>query len=310
MKINIIARENSAGLSADIHIIKKILTDQNWQVDFSDYKSLTRFSPWKYKHYDLNVFLQWANPTWLKLAKKNIFIPNQECFKLKWLGNLHKFDAIFCKTKHAAKIFEDKNKNIVYTSFTSLNKNQIDMQKKPDRWLHVAGNSKMKGTEVILKTWMANPHFPHLTVVQRRREYSTEYQASNLSCISEYISEDRISELMNTCSVHICTSIAEGFGHYIAESLSCGSLVISTDAPPMNELITKKRGFLVAPYKRESMGLSHAYFINQQSLEETVQQVLNTPGHSFLMNEGKAFYIANDRFFKQQFLKEIRSVIS
>lgn len=38
--------------------------------------------------------------------------------------------------------------------------------------------------------------------------------------------------------IHVCASEREGFGHYINEARAAGALVVSTDHPPMNELIT------------------------------------------------------------------------
>jgi multisubunit Na+/H+ antiporter MnhB subunit len=43
----------------------------------------------------------------------------------------------------------------------------------------------------------------------------------------------------------------EGFGHYINEARAVGAFVISTDHPPMNELVTPERGALVKPTRVE-----------------------------------------------------------
>jgi glycosyltransferase involved in cell wall biosynthesis len=38
--------------------------------------------------------------------------------------------------------------------------------------------------------------------------------------------------------VHICASEREGFGLYLDEARAVGAYIISTDHPPMNELVT------------------------------------------------------------------------
>ena len=308
MLINIISRDNSAGLSVDKIILKNILTREGWDVHFSDYKSLKRFSLWSRNYYDLNIFLQWANPTWLKFAKKNILIPNPEWFKEKWEPVISKFDAIFCKTKIAAKIFQSRNDNTIFTSFTSLDRSLPTIQKEDDQWIHVAGKSKLKGTETIIKTWLSNPYFPHLTIIQRNSN-SIDKFAENLTIISEFLELDQLQEMMNRCSVHLCPSETEGFGHYIGEALSCGAIVITTDAPPMNELVSDERGFVVKPVSEKKMKLATAYDINQMELEHTVSKVICPGGRAELSKNARAYFMANDRFFRHEIVKQIKIVV-
>lgn len=307
MKINIIARDNAAGLTADINILTKLFLSQGWKVDFNDYKSLKRFAFWSYKAYDLNIFLQWANPEWFKLAKKNILIPNPEWFKDKWISNLNKFDGIFCKTKHAVEIFNKKNSNTVFTSFTSVNKFIAGIKKDRRKYLHIAGKSKMKGTDIIIKTWIKNPDFPHLTIIQRNAGHLVNNR-KNLTIIPEYVNNDQLQLLMNKCAVHLCTSSAEGFGHSIGESLSCGALIISTDAPPMNELVQWDRGILVKPVRKKSKKLSYAYYIDVAGLENAVKSIRNIRRMDALMENAYNFYSDNDKYFKKTILKAINNI--
>ncbi len=311
MKINIIARDNSAGLTADINILTELFLKRGWEVDFTDYKSLRRFALWSYNAYDLNIFLQWANPAWLRIARKNILIPNPEWFKDKWLQSLNRFDGIFCKTKHAVEIFKKENPNTLFTSFTSKDKSLTGIRKNYHNYLHVAGKSKMKGTDIIVKTWIKNPDFPHLFVIWRNVNHKI-HNFKNLTFISEYINDDELKLLMNKCAVHICTSSAEGFGHSICESLSCGALIISTDAPPMNELIRPQRGILVKPIRQEKKKLSHAFFIDVTGLENAVKNIGNTNEKDMehLMENAYNFYCRNDSYFRKTIIKAIGEILN
>ncbi len=311
MKINIIARDNAAGLTADIDILKELLSSRGFEVDFTDYKALKRFALWLYGTYDLNIFLQWADPAWLPFARKNILIPNPEWFKYKWLSVLDRFDGIFCKTKQAVEIFKEKNSNTVFTSFTSRDRSLKGIKKNYNKYLHVAGKSKMKGTDIILKTWLENPDFPHLTVIQRNIEHPVQ-KRENLTIISDYISDDELKLLMNQCGVHLCTSSAEGFGHSIGESLSCGALIISTDAPPMNELVHKDRGILVKPVRQEKKKLSHAFFIDVSGLEHAVGRlsIMQEKEMDVLMRNAHLFYDENDRYFRRTIINAIDDMVN
>jgi len=310
MKINIIARDNGAGLSADINILRDLFLSQGWDVDLTDYKSMKRFAFWSYNAYDLNVFLQWADPKWLKLARKNILIPNPEWFKNKWFPSLNRFDGIFCKTRHAVDIFKKKNPNTVFTSFTSVDHSLKGVPQKKDHYLHLAGKSKMKGTDTVVKTWMKNPDFPHLTVVKRHGDYPAD-NSKNLTIIPEYMSSDRLKKLMNQCAVHLCPSMAEGFGHSIAESLSCGALVISTDAPPMNELVNADPRMLVPPVRKERKQLTYAYHIDISGLEKAVKytrSIAKSDHGVLLRDKAYDFYLRNDSYFKKTIVKAIRDL--
>ena len=307
MLIHIIARDNAAGLHADIRILKDLFLHQGWKVDFSDYKSLKRFTFWSNRKYDVNIFLQWANPTWMKLARKNVLIPNPEWFKDKWLKVIPEFDAIFCKTRVATTLFKKRNPRTVFTSFTSMDRHLPHIVKKDGQWLHLAGKSKLKGTDVIVKTWLSNPDFPHLTIIRRNAD-PIEEQAHHLTYISDFIHQEHLQKLMNQCPVHLCTSATEGFGHTLGEALSCGAMVITTNAPPMNELVNDHRGVLVQPAGSRPMRLATAYDIDRQGLEKAVRKAMSmetslTPGRN-----ARRFFVSNDLFFKKEMVRQVKAL--
>jgi glycosyltransferase involved in cell wall biosynthesis len=63
---------------------------------------------------------------------------------------------------------------------------------------------------------------------------------------SEFLTEAEMNKLRNLADVYVCPSVAEGWGHYLVEGILSKKLIITTNAPPMNELITKKSGVLVS----------------------------------------------------------------
>ena len=70
---------------------------------------------------------------------------------------------------------------------------------------------------------------------------------------------------------------AEGFGHLIVESMSCGAVVVTTDGAPMNELVTPERGLLVRAARSEPMALATRYFVDPLDLERQVARILAMP---------------------------------
>ena len=57
--------------------------------------------------------------------------------------------------------------------------------------------------------------------------------ASNLAVKSRRLSETCLKVLQNECGVHLAPSEVERFGHSIGEALSCGAILITSNAPPM-----------------------------------------------------------------------------
>jgi glycosyltransferase involved in cell wall biosynthesis len=80
--------------------------------------------------------------------------------------------------------------------------------------------------------------------------------------------------LQNRHLFHLCPSEVEGFGHYLAEAMSVGAVVITTNGAPMNELVQPERGLLVAPVSRRSENLATRYGVDAAGIEQAVAQAL------------------------------------
>ena len=85
-----------------------------------------------------------------------------------------------------------------------------------------------------------------------------------------------MKRLQNAHLFHLCPSETEGFGHYIVEAMSVGAVVVTLDAPPMNEMITPERGILV-PYSRTgTQHLATTYHFDDAALEAAIAQAIAT----------------------------------
>ena len=92
--------------------------------------------------------------------------------------------------------------------------------------------------------------------------------------ITDRVEDHALCRLQNESALYLCPSEAEGFGHIILEGLSVGGVVITTDAPPMNELVTPDAGLLVAVERTEPMGIGERYFVNLDDLERKIRRAL------------------------------------
>ena len=87
-----------------------------------------------------------------------------------------------------------------------------------------------------LKHGLTNPQFPKLFVINNRK-MGIDAKRGNIDFIHDFLPKSKLQALQNQCGFHICPSETEGFGHYIMEALSCSAVVVTTNAPPMNEFI-------------------------------------------------------------------------
>lgn len=324
-KINIITVDNQSGLTRDAQILSQILTAAGFEVTIFEVgkptinhkiQKVTTYLNHSFSCilkktplYDVNLFLEYVFPSWFSYAKVNCLIPNQEWFRDNDLSYLPQFDYIICKTKFAEDIFNKLGCKTVFTSFTSLDHFQAKYQQTYDKFLHVAGSNLQKVTQSIVNVWQRNPNFPELIILQNPQK-AKNIQCSNIKHITRYISEKTLWEYQNTRSIHLCPSEAEGFGHYIVEAMSCKAVIITTNAPPMNELITPERGILVNYSDTKPQRLGINYYVDTQSLKQKIKEVLGMDyvKKKQLGENAREWYLNNDRFFKQRFIEIIKDM--
>jgi len=273
--INIIARTNGVGLDQDVDLIFNVLTNAGFKVTISHCRSIPF---WSYllrrrAQYDANIFLERIFPRWLSSAKKNFLIPNQERFPRRHIKYLRRMDAVLCKTRHALDIFT-KFAAAQYIGFTSEDRALPTIDKDYNTCLHLAGRSTLKGTETILDAWSKHPEWPKLTLVQCK-ENAPKVVPENVRLLSGYMKKDDLLRELNAHGVHLCLSRSEGWGHYIVEAMSCEAIAITTDAPPMNEIINLSTGVLVPYNRQEARHLGVNFYADPEALTEDLNRIFN-----------------------------------
>ena len=216
---------------------------------------------------------------WLGAAPEHFVIPNQERFPPRILRALRRVDRVLAKTRHAQSIFSGLGLPTTLLGFTSQDRRLPRVAKDWSRCLHVVGRSTMKGTEDVIAAWARHPDWPELVIVedpaQRKRTVP-----DNVTVLDRYLDEDELRALQNSCGIHLCPSRSEGWGHYIHEAMSCGTVVITTDAPPMNEFIDETTGVLVSYGRCERRHLGQCYFVDRGDLESRIESVLALPSEA------------------------------
>lgn len=286
--INLIAWDNKVGLSTDVHLLADALRAGGYAVHFSTLRrgKLRKWSRpvrlraryvWRRLRgadcYDVNLLLEHVRPEDLPFARHNFLIPNPEWCLPKDVALLPSIDGVLLKTRHAQPIFAALGCRAAAIGFTSVDRLDAGVPRERT-FFHLAGRSTNKGTERLLALWRRHPEWPRLTVVQNPRTATAGAPAANIAHRIDYIDDAELKRLQNANAFHVCCSETEGFGHYIGEAMGVGAVVLTTDAPPMNELVTAERGVLVAFDDTGTQHLATTYRFSETALEAAVARCL------------------------------------
>jgi len=297
--VNLVGWDNGGGLTRDLDILGKAITEIGGRVLYNGEPKRAGKTPRLLtklgsrarrvlsgasgvRPFSVNLHLERISDAWLPMASLNVLIPNQEWFREEDAPLLPAVDLVLCKTRHAEAIFRQMGKECAFLGFASEDRvlgSGVEHAGRPT-CLHVAGKSLTKGTEAVLSAWSEHPEWPMLTVVRRAHAYgdvrvvSPRPRTPNVHLIDDFVEDHELRRMQNEHAIHLCPSEVEGFGHSLVEGCSCGAVVVTTDAPPMNELIQPERGVLV-PYREEiPMRSGMRYRVDGKSLEESVQETL------------------------------------
>lgn len=257
---NFITVDNGVGLSRDMKIFADTL---GIKYNFVDYQTNKGLMP-----ADVNVFFEVTKKQQLSSARYNVIIPNPEWFASEWLSFVDRFDLVLCKTHHAQEVFSKYvGSRAVYIGWTSEDR-QMKCE-KISKFLHVAGKSETKGTKSVYRGFTDYQHSDLLITTSKPQGW---LQSNDYVTVSNTrLTDQNLKLIQNTFRFHVCPSEYEGFGHYINEALSCGNIVITTNAAPMNELCTSDYSILVPAFKHRRMGIVDTWAIQPEYIHQAIE---------------------------------------
>jgi glycosyltransferase involved in cell wall biosynthesis len=292
MKVRLIGKSNGVGLSRDFELLAAALRENGCEVTLygcerRDRKRrrnvFTRLAARvRGRHgggadapYDVNLMLEHVWPQFLHQARCNVLVPNPEWFDRRDVAFLGAAQRVWAKTALAERLFATRGCRAVRIGFDSFDRLDVSVTRE-DKFLHLAGRSPLKGTARLHSLWQRHPEWPLLTIVQDAGEVAnpTRGGGANIRIEDSFLSDEALRMLQNSHRFHVCTSEAEGWGHYVAEAMSVGAVTLTCDAPPMNELITPARGVLLAMHDGERQNLATLSLFDEAALEAAVTDVL------------------------------------
>lgn len=270
----ILGRTNGVGLDRDAQLLADALTTAGFSVTIPPIRSFAALI--SQKKTDVAFHLERISPLWKRKAAIHFLIPNQERFPERHIKRLRLVDHVLCKSEHARAIFSNLHPSTHLLSFTSPDRKIPNRNIDFNRFFHLAGRSTLKNTGRLLELWSRHPEWPTLTLVQHP-DNAPKSVPSNVNLISRYLDDSELRELQNECGLHLCPSLSEGWGHYIVEAASCGAVILTTDAPPMNELVHADHGVLVPFSHSEPRHLGRNFDVDPQKLEAAIANLITLP---------------------------------
>lgn len=280
-RIQLLARDNGAGLSRDMALLATALHATGAATRITALPHRGRLAEWLTRlHltgssplYDWNLMLERVRPEFARMATRNVLVPNPEYFRAQDRSALDCIDEVWVKTRHAERLFAPLGKPVRYIGFTSPDRLDAGVPRQ-HAFFHGPGRSANKGTAALLKLWAAHPAWPVLTVAWRRKHVELGAVPANVRLIREHLDDDAYRHLQNAHRFHLCPSQTEGYGHYLVEAMSCGAVVLTLDAEPMNELVTPARGVLVPAQAIGTQDLATLYAADEAALGAAVERCI------------------------------------
>lgn len=328
IRVNLIARDNGFGLSRNLHLLHDALAAAGFDVTLSGIRRgalrkvvhpvrlraqtlARRVAGRGAQRWDVNLMLERVRPEYLATAHRNVLLPHPEWFDERdrqWLSCL---DRAFVLTRHAIPIFELLGLKTEYTGFTSEDRRDPSVPRER-AFFHLAGRSANKGTDTLLATWRKHPEWPRLTILQSPRAAREVVHAPNIVHRVDYILDDELKRIQNAHRFHLCPSETEGFGHYLVEAMGVGAVVVTLDAPPMNEMVTRERGALIVPSRTGTQSLATTYFYDEAALERAVERLLATSEVELerMGTAARAWFEDNDQAFRTRIAEAVRALVT
>lgn len=162
------------------------------------------------------------------------------------------YDFIICNTKRHMEAMENHSQKyyVRWGTDTTLFKPNTNAPKDSVVFFHSAGYADRKGTDILIEAFIKGELYKRAKLVihtqcaiteltERTKE---EFERYNIEVIEKTVTAPGLYHLGN---VYVYPARLDGLGLTMYESLAMGMPVITTDYPPMNEIINDDIGRLV-----------------------------------------------------------------
>lgn len=260
--VRIITNMKSDGTKRDAIIYNKLL--QNSYICY--YKNEIPSEELS-KMVDVDIYIESLTDINKYKSHNKWFIVNQEILYEK-LDDLKQITHFICKTKYAHKLLSSmKNKynlkgNVYFIGHTSISNTKLNLNKDFNLFIHTAGKSPAKNTNLLIKVFKKiHKKYPETKLVITCHKYCSLFVNEKIGdndgiIYRTFLQEEKFNEYTKKSICYICPSLVEGYGHYINEGRANSSAILTTNGPPMNEFIDNN-GLLIDSYMNSPIGTTN-----------------------------------------------------
>jgi hypothetical protein len=297
--VSLISYDNGIGLSTDLSLMTSLLSDE------FDVRSVFWREP-VMPPVDVGIFLELWSPQLQRYARRTVGIFNLEWFMPSWRAYLPTLHQLWAKSAEAHAWYQSWQ--VRTSTLTGFLGKDLHDPRVPRRvaCLHLRGHSSLKGTDTVLEAWRRDPDLPPLTIVS-----AVPLLAPPNVKVLPYLPADELARLMNACLIHVCPSQSEGWGHYIAEALSVGAIVVTTDASPMNEHVRPGWGYLIPSTPGATHNLAPLHEVDPEDLAVAVAMAAALPPdrRRKMGQAARDHFLTRNRRFAETALPLLRSLL-
>lgn len=298
MRARIYRTPNGVGLSRDADHLQNLLEDAGFRVELAD----PRRTDTGRQAVNVQFHLEHLQAHRLALAGVNVWAPNPEWASASMIQQATaKRNAgliqVLAKTRHTARLFDSLGLPTIFTGWAVRSRAPMDYSRARMAFLHIRGKSTTKGTGALIEAAgiLAERGRTDVRITVQSTTAAAGTLPPGVQWHHNWASDERIAELQATHLVHVCPSLAEGWGHYLHEARQQGAVVITTDAPPMNEARAVLR-VPVGEFARQQ-NLVRLARVDPAKLADTMELILNTPREELqrIGQEARNAYLDEER---------------
>lgn len=219
--------------------------------------------------------------------RKQILIPNQEWFNPRYFPLLYCIDHVWTKTWFAKDIFSEFKSKVDRIGFCSNVDSHYRIEKSANYFFSRVGLSRFRGADKLVEVWRLHPEWPILKLVIDV-SCRPESPPQNVEYIDIFSSAEEYTACASSALFHIYATETEGFGHSIVEAMGYGSVVLVTDAPPMNEIANSECALLIGASYSGQKWFSPRFSVEVSALESAVECALQLSAEKIQQLTGNA----------------------